>query len=142
MEQLKYAGVKGGRRRWLCRKYYIDCWRDGNVWFTVGIPDGETWVETGHYNAPTLRDALSIAQEMIRADRDASTVRPDLYIGRGRWGERYYRVHGEIVSVFPTPEGIFWEWEHGDVYPAETVSSALEDAEEYITEYQQKGDEE
>lgn len=131
----KYAGkVRGGRRRWLCGNYYIDCWRDGDsgIGFHVGIPDSDGHIETEDYSASSLRDALSIAEEMIRVDRDGEHVRPDLYIGRGLWGERLYRVYGAIVAVYPTPDGIVWEGTYTDVYPANTVSQAIDDAEDYF----------
>lgn len=137
---MEYAGKMGRKRRWLFSGYYVDCWgAHGDVWFTIGMPDGDTtWVETEDYNAPTLRDALSTAQEMINVDANAAFIRPDLYIGRGRWGERLYWVHGAIVAVYPTPDGIVWEGVYTDVYPANTVSSALDDAEEYFMAYKEQ----
>ncbi len=137
---MEYVGKMGRKRRWWDGTYYIDCWRDGDgdVWFTIGMPDGDTWVETEDYDAPTLRDALSIAQQMINDDANAAFIRPDLYIGRGRWGERLYRVYGAIVAVYPTPDGIVWEGTYTDIYSASTVSSALDDAEEHFMAYEEE----
>jgi len=132
--ELKYAGKVNGRRRWVVGDYHIDCWRDGDIRFIVRVPEGE---EMEDYSAGSLRDALSIAQEMIRADREAENVRPDLYVGRGYWGERFYRVHGAFIAVYPTPDGIVWEGEYTDVFPADTFASALDDAEEYFIVYEE-----
>jgi hypothetical protein len=139
---LKYEGKVNGRRRWSCNGYSIYCWRDGiGVGFTVGVPGG---YQMDEYSAGNLRDALSIAQRMIRDDLSAASVRPDLYVGRGYLAERFYKVHGYFVAVYPTPDGIVWEGEYTDVFPADTFASALDDAEEYFITWEESlpGDDE
>jgi hypothetical protein len=99
------------------------------VGFTIITPEG---IEMESYTASSLRDALDVARKMIKSDLEGENVRPDLYVGRGYLAERFYRVHGYFVAVYPTPDGIVWEGEYTDVFPADDFSSALEDAEDYL----------